>query len=63
MIAALIERNGGMPVRIEGMTRTRHEQINSPEYRDLRACLDAIAPRGLRCRADRAVSRLSSGLQ
>jgi hypothetical protein len=39
----LIETNGGLPVRLAGMTRTCHEQMDSPEYRALRSRLDAFS--------------------
>jgi hypothetical protein len=42
-MAKLIEDKGGLPVRLEGMTRTCREQIESPEYQALRAKLDAFA--------------------
>ena len=37
----LIEDHGGLPIRLEGMTRTCREQIDSPEYRSVRMHLDA----------------------
>lgn len=40
LMAKLIEDNGGLPVRLEGMTRTCREQIDSPEYRQVRSRLD-----------------------
>lgn len=43
MMAKLIENNGGLPVRLEGMTRTCREQIDSPEYRAVRSRLDEFA--------------------
>jgi hypothetical protein len=43
VMAKLIEDNGGLPVRLEGMTRTCREQIDSPEYRQVRGELDAYA--------------------
>jgi hypothetical protein len=39
-IAKLIEDNGGLPMRLEGMTRSCHEQMDSPEYRLVRGRLD-----------------------
>lgn len=39
----LIEDNGGLPIRLQGMTRTCREQIDSPEYRAVRDRLDAYA--------------------
>jgi hypothetical protein len=42
-INKLIETNGGLPVRLAGMTRTCREQMDSPEYRDVRTRLDAFA--------------------
>ena len=43
MIRALIEQTGGMPVRLEGMTRTCREQMDSPEYQAIRARLEAYS--------------------
>jgi len=43
VMAKLIDDNGGLPVRLEGMTRTCREQIDSPEYRQVRGELDAYA--------------------
>jgi hypothetical protein len=43
VMAKLIEDNGGLPVRLEGMTRTCHEQFDSPEYRQVRGRLDDYA--------------------
>jgi hypothetical protein len=40
MIAKLIDEGGGLPVRLEGMTRTCREQMDSPEYRAIRAGLE-----------------------
>jgi hypothetical protein len=40
IMAQMIERNGGLPVRLEGMTRTCREQMDSPEYRLVRSRLD-----------------------
>jgi hypothetical protein len=42
-INKLIEMNGGLPVRLAGMTRTCREQMNSPQYRALRSRLDAFS--------------------
>lgn len=42
-LAKLIEDNGGLPVRLEGMTRTCREQIDSPEYHTARMRLDDYA--------------------
>jgi hypothetical protein len=39
----LIESTGGLPVRLEGMSRSCHEQGDSPEYRAVRTRLDAYA--------------------
>jgi hypothetical protein len=39
-MAKLIEDNGGLPMRLEGMTRSCHEQMESPEYRAVRSRLD-----------------------
>jgi hypothetical protein len=36
----LIEDNSGLPMRLEGMTRTCREQIDSPEYREVHGRLD-----------------------
>lgn len=43
IMAKLIEANGGLPVRLEGMTRTCREQRDSPEYRAVRSGLDDYA--------------------
>jgi hypothetical protein len=40
VMAKLIEDNGGLPVRLDGMTRTCREQMDSPEYRTVRSRLD-----------------------
>ncbi len=42
-LATLIEENGGQPVRLDGMTRTCREQLESPEYRQVRSRLDDYA--------------------
>lgn len=42
-MAKLIEDNGGLPVRLEGMARSCREQIDSPEYRAVRSRLDDYA--------------------
>ncbi len=42
-IRTLIDDNGGMPIRLVGMTRTCREQIESPEYRAVRDRLDTFA--------------------
>nr|WP_294505697.1 hypothetical protein [uncultured Rhodopila sp.] len=42
-MAKLIEDNGGLPVRLEGMTRTCREQSETPEYQAIRARLDAFS--------------------
>ena len=39
-MAKLIETNGGLPARLEGMTRTCREQRDSPEYQQIRGRLD-----------------------
>jgi hypothetical protein len=43
IIRELIEQTGGMPVRLEGMTRTCREQMDSPEYQAVRLRLDAYS--------------------
>ncbi len=43
VMARLIEDNGGLPVRLKGMTRTCREQIDSPEYQAVRHHLDDYA--------------------
>jgi hypothetical protein len=43
MMTKLIEDNGGLPVRLDGMTRTCREQMDSPEYRTVRSRLDDYA--------------------
>jgi hypothetical protein len=40
VMAKLIEDNGGLPMRLEGMTRSCREQFDSPEYRLVRSRLD-----------------------
>jgi hypothetical protein len=42
-IAKLIDDNGGLPMRLEGMTRTCREQIESPDYQALRGKLEAVS--------------------
>jgi hypothetical protein len=42
-MAKLIEDNGGLPVRLDGMTRTCREQSETPEYQAIRARLDAFS--------------------
>ena len=42
-IKTLIDDNGGMPMRLKGMTQTCREQIDSPEYRAVRERLDMFA--------------------
>jgi hypothetical protein len=42
-MAKMIEDNSGLPIRLEGMTRTCHEQSGSPEYRLVRGRLDDYA--------------------
>lgn len=42
-ITKLIEDNGGLPMRLDGMTRTCHEQRESPEYRTVRERLDEFS--------------------
>jgi hypothetical protein len=54
-INKLIETNGGLPVRLAGMTRTCREQRDSPEYRDVRNRLDAFAAGKLK--ADKVVEQ------
>lgn len=39
VIEAMIEANGGMPVKLAGMTMTCHEQQASPDYQKLRTRL------------------------
>ena len=43
VMAKLIEDNGGLPVRLDGMTRTCREQSETPEYQAIRARLDAFS--------------------
>jgi hypothetical protein len=43
VMARLIEDNGGLPMRLQGMTRSCHEQMDSPEYRQVRSRLDDYA--------------------
>jgi hypothetical protein len=40
MMAKLIEDHGGLPVRLDGMTRSCREQADSAEYRLVRSRLD-----------------------
>ena len=42
-MAKLIEDNGGLPVRLDGMSRTCREQSETPEYQAIRARLDDFA--------------------
>jgi hypothetical protein len=42
-INAMIEQNGGLPTRLEGMSQTCHEQHSSDAYRALRSRLDDYA--------------------
>lgn len=42
-MSALIGEHGGLPVRLDGMTRSCREQVESPEYRLVRGRLDAYA--------------------
>ena len=42
-LAKLIEDNGGLPVRLEGMPRSCRQQVESPEYRQVRGRLDDYA--------------------
>ncbi len=39
-MAKLIDDKGGLPVRLDGMTRTCREQMESPEYQAVRTRLD-----------------------
>lgn len=39
-IQHMIEEHGGMPVKLDGMTRTCREQIESPDYQALRTQLE-----------------------
>ena len=39
-MAKLVEDTGGLPMRLEGMTRTCREQMDSPEYRQVRERLE-----------------------
>jgi hypothetical protein len=43
VMAKLIEDNGGLPVRLGGMTRTCREQSETPEYQAIRARLDGYS--------------------
>ena len=43
MLQRLIDEQGGLPARLDGMTRTCREQQDSPEYRSLRAALEREA--------------------
>ncbi len=42
-INAMIEENGGLPNRLDGMTQTCHEQRSSDTYRAVRSRLDDYA--------------------
>jgi hypothetical protein len=42
-MAKLIEDHGGLPMRLEGMTRSCREQFDSPEYRQVRSRLDEFS--------------------
>ncbi len=43
MIRQMIEQTGGLPVRLQGMTSTCREQMDSPEYQAVRARLEAYS--------------------
>jgi hypothetical protein len=43
VMAKMIEDTGGLPIRLDGMTRTCREQRDSPEYRLVRSRLDDYA--------------------
>jgi hypothetical protein len=43
MMTKLIEDTGGLPVRLDGMTRTCREQMQSPEYQAIHARLDEFS--------------------
>jgi hypothetical protein len=43
VMAKLIEDNGGLPMRLQGMTRSCHEQMESPEYRQVQSRLEDFA--------------------
>jgi hypothetical protein len=43
LLTKMIEDHGGLPIRLDGMTRTCREQAESPEYRAIRARLDDFA--------------------
>jgi hypothetical protein len=43
LLARLIETNGGLPVRLDGMTRTCREQSETAEYQAIRTRLDEFA--------------------
>ncbi len=47
----LVAENGGLPVKLEGMTQTCHEQRNSPDYLAVRDKLDQYAQGLLRAEA------------
>lgn len=40
VLRRMIEEHGGLPVKLDGMTRTCREQSDSPEYQRLRGLLD-----------------------
>ena len=42
-MAKLVEDNGGLPIRLDGMTRSCREQMDSLEYRQVRGRLDTYA--------------------
>ena len=44
-IAQMIEDNGGLPIKVEGMSQTCHERNGSAEYIDFRAGLMKYAAR------------------
>jgi hypothetical protein len=43
MIGQMIEQTGGLPVRLQGMSRTCREQMDSPDYEAIRSRLEAYA--------------------
>ncbi len=42
-MSQLVEQNGGLPVKLDGMTLTCHEQRASPDYLAFRAKLESYA--------------------
>lgn len=51
MVESMVESHGGLPVRLDGMTMTCHEQQASDKYRQFREQLDLYSNGGLTAEA------------